>query len=202
MGGKTVLTETGTCFLLFVEVWMQSWRNYPRRSVLCFSNFCSAIICFSSLLLLFIFDFSFPFGKNSLRAPTIYMPPAPSLLHSRCSFWNLWISLHHFLDFFFSSTPQGNILIPVLLFFHLISSLQRESTRQDVRWQCGPWRLGQCVWKCVLLLATYSSEEQNTNFTAKWGCFWLVPTTSKLFFGRRIWFRKRSGSGLELRTKE
>lgn len=143
-GGGTVLRETQTCYIV---LWRFGCSNDPHRSVLRFSTFCSVIICFSSSS--FYIWFLFPPQKNlSLRAPTIYMPPAPSLLHSRCSFLNLWISLHHFLDFFSSSTPQGDILIPVLLFFHLISSLQRESARQDVRWQCGPWRLGWRACKC------------------------------------------------------
>lgn len=77
---------------------------------------------------------------HALCSPTLPPTPAPTC----CSFWNLWISEHHFLDF---PPPQGHILIPALLFFHLISSLLSESARQDVRWQCwAPWRLGGWWW--------------------------------------------------------
>lgn len=83
----------------------------------------------------------------SLWTPLIWLPL--SFPAACCSFLNLWISEHHFLDF---STPRGDILIPALLFFHLISSLLSESPRQDVRWQCGPWRLGWVTWGCGGLL--------------------------------------------------
>lgn len=110
-----------------------------------------SFICITwlSFPLLSAFDFFFFPKTLSLHQPRprplpLSFPPAC------CSFLNLWISEHHFLDF---STPQGDILIPALLFFHLISSLLSESPRQDVRWQCGLWRLGWggcgvCVCVC------------------------------------------------------
>lgn len=104
----------------------------------------------------------FPFLTK--LSTSIYPPSSPAQLlllpfpPACCSFLNQWLSEHHFLDF---SMPQGDILIPALLFFHLISSLLSESPRQHVRWQRSPWRLrwgwelfsecGLCVHVCKRL---------------------------------------------------
>lgn len=84
-----------------------------------------------------------------------FLPSTPScslsLSSPVCRFvLNLWFSEHHFLDF---SSPQGDILIPASLFFHLISSLLSESSRRDV-WgdgvACGGEADGGvCVCVCV-----------------------------------------------------
>lgn len=65
--------------------------------------------------------------------PPFTCPPLP-LSFTPAAHFEIYEFLYIiFLIFFFSSMPQGDILIPVLLFFHLISSLQRDSARQDVR---------------------------------------------------------------------
>ncbi len=116
-------------------------------------HFCSSIMQLSLPLLssaFFWFFSSLPLFF-SIHSPSLLLPL--SCPPACCSFLNLWISEHHFLDF---SSPQGDILIPALLFFHLISSLLSESPRQDVRWQCGPWRfegvgIVVSVYVCVFL---------------------------------------------------
>lgn len=114
-----------------------------------FANFITSAL-FSQLRLHFLFIFfnanspstSLPLSLSGVHH-ALCSPTPPSHPPTCCSFWNLWISEHHFLDF---PPPQGHILIPALLFFHLISSLLSESARQDVRWQCwAPWRLGGAV---------------------------------------------------------
>lgn len=76
--------------------------------VLSFASPLSAVLSSASLLFFLHLSSLSPLRKKlSLHAPTIYMPPAPSFLHSCCSFWNLWISLHHFLDFFFLFHAPG-----------------------------------------------------------------------------------------------
>lgn len=84
--------------------------------------------------------------KLPLSLPLPTPPTALSFPSARCSFSNLWISEHHFLDF---STPQGDILIPDVLFFFtsfppsFVSESQRHVEVPVSDWK-GGWLL-ECV---------------------------------------------------------
>lgn len=182
--------ETQTCYILL-------WRFGCSNDVVA-PSFCPPLLHFLQYYRLLPFSSSFyiwflfpPSEKLPLSASTIYMPPAPSLLHSSCSFWNLWIFLHHFLDFFslLHASGRHSHSSPSLFSPHFLP----------------PERLCQSgckvtVWPVEVRVACMYVCS-SARYTQYWGAkykfhykvrmFLAGSTTSNLLFWLRSWFRLR-----------